>query len=206
LWENLRVVDESNVQQPPADGGDLTAATRGDPPNSPSGVPRATVISTAVRFVVAVGVLIVGASSYPTGRHLGQDRALPVALLVFGGFALVHTVGDLIFAEATHGQGTTDAQASVTDGVRVLVGACIATPATVLGLVNVFAQQVTTALRWGEVLLVVGILLAIMLMTYVIFPLKDSVAVLTFVSFWLILTLWALALGLTCIGFSLVYR
>jgi hypothetical protein len=154
------------------------------------------IVRAVVGVASIVAALVVGS--------IGSDPALQFAVLFFGGFVLLHTVLDLVFRELILETASPDS--NPTDGLRTTIGALIATPATVLGLVAVFGTNIATVVQVGAVALVAGIVLSAMLSMFVVVPVNAKPGTMNFISSLLQLSLWANVFGLACIGAGIVYR
>jgi hypothetical protein len=169
-----------------------------------SDLPTSTKIIYLSRGAVAAGSIAAG--SIWLVEAAGRDQPLTAALFFFGGFVLVHVLLDLIFREA---QGT-PATANPTDGLRGILTAFIATPATVLALLQVFNGQntFTATIQVGAVALVFALVVASMLYMFVILPFsstRDHLAM-NLMSSLIMLSLWGTAFGLACVGFEIAFR
>jgi hypothetical protein len=169
--------------------------------------------SFRVRLAVGLAGITAGLLTYPTGRIVSADRAVPSALILVGAIFTAQSLLEVAWTQLKFSdmrplleniEKLNEAQAlSFTSSTHNLaVGTFISAVTTVLGILAAFGTSPAYAIRLGTILLVIGAILGLMLLNFGIAgPRTANLAG------WLVSILFgASALGLACIGFAVYFR
>jgi uncharacterized membrane protein len=134
------------------------------------------------------------------GSQSQPDKAIPIALIIVGALVVLQSVLDFIWTRLP-GSATSS---PASDSSATILGTYVAAIATVLGLIAVFNTDPTFAIRFGALVLVIGLIIGLMVIGYTVYGVggKGTASLIA----WMVSLLFATtSLGLASIGLSVYY-
>ncbi len=156
------------------------------------------------RILVGLAGVFYGAYSYPLGTPKVPDKAVPLAFVIVGSVVAAQAVLDFFWMLASQADMASGNAGPNSDSTSAILGVYVASIATVLGLIAVFNTTPTYAIRFGTLVLVIGLILGLMVIGYTAYGIAglETGTLLA----WMVSLLFATTgLGLACIGLSVFY-
>lgn len=162
-----------------------------------------TVLNT-LRFVAGIVAVLVGTVV------LNPDGSLGLAVWLLGAFVITHALCDRLLQHLKKNKSSAPRDSET--GRREFAASFVVTAGVILGLLTVFdTRPFTQTIKVGVAALIVAILAGIVLVGLLLAaPTEtdetDETAAENLIAYVFNLSVWALALGLLCIGAGLLHR